>query len=122
MAAVEVHILSRINVGLSRIAQRIGMQSAESDDQNIGPLGLHLGEQIAAPLTAQIEQEQSGPVLRENGVKPGHLCDMPYLGQTAEIGARSPNEIGFLRIKNARGGCDHAAATSSWKRTRGRRM
>src|SRR6266550_9147173 len=105
MAALEIHILSRINIGLSRIAQRIGVQSAESDDQNIGPLDLHLGEQLAAPLTAQIEQEQSGPVLLEDDVKPGRLCDMPNLGQTAEIGARSPNEIGFLRINNARGGC-----------------
>jgi hypothetical protein len=35
------------------------------------------------------------------------------LNLTAEIGARAPNQVRVVGVKNARGREDHAAATSS---------
>ena len=94
----------------------------KADDQNLRPFRLHLLEQIVTFLAAQIEQEQGRTVLLEDGLEPLGLVDVADLGETAKKSARSPNEIGVLRVENARGGEDHAAATSSWKRTRGSRM
>ena len=85
-------------------------------------MGLHLHQQIVTFLAAQIEQEQGRPILLEDGVEPLGLRNMPDLGETAKISVRSPNEIGVLRVENARDGYDHAAATSSWKRSKGSRM
>jgi hypothetical protein len=76
-------------------------------------LGLRLHQQILTFLAAQIEQEQGRPILLENGVESLGLRNMMDLGETVKISVRSPNEIGVLRVENARDGYDHAAATSS---------
>ena len=122
LASLQIHILGGVNPGLLDVAQWFGAQSTESDDQNLGRLRLHPGQQVHALFRAQIEQKQGRPVLLQDRIEPLGLRHMAQLGEAAEIGACPPNEIWILRVKNARGGWDHAAATSSSKRTRGSRM
>ncbi len=118
----QFDILGGVDAGLLGVAQRVRTGHAEADDQHIRPFRLDLLEQVAALIAAQIEEEQSRAILLEDGFEPIGLIDVANRGAVAEKSANPPNEIGILGVKNARGRGYHAAATSAWKRTSGRRM
>ena len=65
-----MQILRRINAGLLGLAQRLGARRAESDDQDFGPVILDLIEKIAGFLRPQIQQEERGTGLLEDGIQP----------------------------------------------------
>jgi hypothetical protein len=118
----QIHVLRRINPGVFRFAQRLRTRGAESDDQYLRPFYLDLLDEPLTFPASQVEEENGRLLLSQDGIEPAGIIDGSDLNLVAEIGARAPHEIRILGVKNAGGGEYHAAATSSWKRTSGRRM
>jgi hypothetical protein len=80
------------------VTHRVGLQRAEGNDQNLGPLGLHLLEKIATFTRAKIDKEQGGPRLLQYGIEPAGIGDVPHLRQCAQKCFQAPRQIGVLRI------------------------
>ncbi len=120
--AIQVQILRGVNAGLLRFAQRFRAWCAESRDQDFRPFLLNLINQIAGVFRPQIGQEERGTGLLQDGIQTIRLGNMPHLGEDAEECLDPAREIALLRVDDANRRSAHAAATSSSKRTSGRRM
>src|SRR4029078_8730550 len=118
----QIHILGRIDAGLLCIAQRFRPGYAQCNNQNVGPLCLYLLEQIMCFVAAQVQHQQGRAILLEDRLEPLGTIEVTHGGAGTQKRTRSPNEVRVLCIEKAGDGGDHAAATSSSKRTSGSRM
>src|SRR5262249_41716156 len=120
--ALQVNIDHCVDSGLFGVTKRLGTWNAKSDDQDLRPFEPHFLEQLVALAIPQIKEENSRGTLLHYRVEPCGCLHQSNLDPIAKKRAGSPNEMEVLRINDAGRGENHAAATSSWKRTRGRRI
>src|SRR5689334_11004490 len=119
---LQLQVLSRINPQPLRMPQRFGTRDAKANDQNIAPFQLDLFNQLLAFFAPQVDEEEGRMILLQHRIEPVGVIDMAHFDRAAQESACAPNEIRIFSIEDAGGGRDHAAATSSSKRTSGSRI
>ena len=104
-AAVEIQIFRRIDAGLLRFAQWFRARGAEGDDQDIRPFVFGSGRADRWLFFARrSSSNRAGLFCWRTASSRSGCVDMTHLGETAKIGACSPNEIRVLGVENAGGG------------------